>query len=222
ADVGMLPGFEDGVVSVQDAGAQLAAHLVAPSPGQRVLDACAAPGGKTCHLLELCPDIELSAIDLDQQRLARVAQNLERLSLKATLLAADAARPDDWWDGQPYDAILLDAPCTASGVIRRHPDIKLLRRPADLNTLGAQQAMLLDRLWPLLVPGGRLVYCTCSVFRAEGPGQIAAFLKRTADASLDPESTATGWGVDAGPGRQIITGEAAMDGFYYACLRKSG
>ena len=222
ADVGMLPGFDDGVVSVQDAGAQLAAHLVAPSPGQRVLDACAAPGGKTCHLLELCPDIELSAIDLDQQRLARVAQNLERLSLTATLIAADAARPDDWWDGQPYDAILLDAPCTASGVIRRHPDIKLLRRPADLNTLGAQQAMLLDRLWPLLVPGGRLVYCTCSVFRAEGPGQIAAFLKRTADASLDPESTAAGWGVDAGPGRQIITGEAAMDGFYYACLRKSG
>ncbi len=221
-DVAMLPGFEDGVISVQDAAAQLAAHLVAPSPGQRVLDACAAPGGKTGHLLELCPQLELTAVDLDPERLARVGHNLQRLSVNAQLIVGDAANPDDWWEGRPYDAILLDAPCTASGVIRRHPDIKLLRRPADVTRLGALQALLLDRLWPLLVPGGRLVYCTCSIFRAEGPGQIEAFLERTPDASLDPARTGAGWGIEADPGRQIVTGEAGMDGFYYACLSKSG
>jgi len=221
-DVAMLPGFDDGVISIQDAGAQLAAHLVAPTPGQRVLDACAAPGGKTGHLLELCPQLDLTAVDLDAARLARVDHNLERLSVTAKLIVGDAANPDDWWEGRPYNAILLDAPCTASGVIRRHPDIKLLRRPADVRRLGAQQALLLDRLWPLLVPGGRFVYCTCSIFRAEGPDQIEAFLARTPDATLDPAPTRAGWGIEADPGRQIVTGEAGMDGFYYACLSKSG
>ena len=221
-DVALLPGFEDGLISVQDAGAQLAAHLVAPSPGQRVLDACAAPGGKTGHLLELCPQLDLTAVDLDATRLARVSHNLERLSLTANLIAADAANPADWWDGRHYNAILLDAPCTASGVIRRHPDIKLLRRPTDVKRLGAQQAQLLDRLWPLLVPGGRFVYCTCSIFRAEGPDQIKDFIARTPDAILEPAPTSAGWGIEADPGRQIVTGEAAMDGFYYACLSKSG
>lgn len=221
-DVARLPGFADGLVSVQDAAAQLAAHLLAPEPGQRCLDACAAPGGKTGHLLELCPTLDLTAVDLDAARLGLVEENLARLGSSATLMAADAAAPERWWDGRPFDSILLDAPCTASGVIRRHPDIKLLRRPADVGRLSALQSLLLDQLWPLLAPGGRLVYCTCSVFRAEGPRQVASFLERTPDAGLDRDRVAAGWGVDAEPGRQILPGETGMDGFYYACLHKFG
>jgi 16S rRNA (cytosine967-C5)-methyltransferase len=221
-DVDQLPGFTQGLVSVQDAAAQLAAHLVAPAPGQRCLDACAAPGGKTGHLLELCPGLDLTAVDSDPERLRRVEENLSRLGFPATLVCADAADTGQWWDGQPFDSILLDAPCTASGVIRRHPDIKLLRRPADISRLSTLQARLLDQLWPLLAAGGRLVYCTCSVFRAEGPRQIEDFLGRTPDARLDPARTGDGWGVDAKPGRQVLPGETGMDGFYYACLEKSG
>jgi len=220
-DVNDLPGFAAGLVSVQDAGAQLAAPLIAPQPGGRVLDACAAPGGKTGHLLELCPQLELTAIDVSAQRLERVRDNLQRLGLHARLVNDDAGRPDSWWDGQHYDAILLDAPCTASGVIRRHPDIKCLRQEADIGRLAGTQAALLDALWPLLRRGGRLVYCTCSVFPEEGRLQIAAFLGRTPDAVAIPAGQLGTWGRCAAPGRQILPGEAAMDGFYYACLTKS-
>lgn len=186
-----LPGFETGDVSVQDAAAQLAAHLLlADSPGlpalpadARLLDACAAPGGKTAHLLELAGDrCELLALDRDAQRLQRVDATLQRLGLQAHTRAADAARPADWWDARPFDAILLDAPCSASGIVRRHPDIRWLRRATDIDALARTQAGLLDALWPLLKPGGRLLYVTCSVFRNEGVAQIDAFLQRQPDA----------------------------------------
>ena len=186
--VWQLPGFADGEVSVQDAAAQLAAPLLLgggalprlPSlpRGARVLDACAAPGGKTAHLLERA-DIELVALDVDAQRLARVHDNLERLRLApAQVLAGDARQPAQWWDGRPFDAILLDAPCTASGIVRRHPDVRWLRRPADIAALAALQAQMLEALWPLLKPSGRLLYATCSIFKAEGEQQIDAFLQR--------------------------------------------
>lgn len=218
-DVEALPGFADGDVSVQDAAAQLAAGLLAAQPGQRVLDACAAPGGKTGHLLERCPEAELTALDVAPARLERVRENLARLRLQAQVLAGDAADPKGWWDGRPYDRILLDAPCTGSGVVRRHPDIKLLRRPEDVPAMAAQQQALLEALWPLLAPGGRLLYATCSVFRAENAARVTDFLAR------HPEARAVdlgepGWGRRAGPGRQVLTGEAAMDGFYYACLTR--
>lgn len=221
-DVERLPGFADGLVSVQDAGAQLAARLIAPRPGERVLDACAAPGGKTCHLLELCPQLELTALDISAPRIERVRENLQRLGLSARLVNGDAARPDSWWDGRRFDAVLLDAPCSASGVIRRHPDIKCLRRETDVERLVATQARLLEGLWPLLRPGGRLVYCTCSVFQAEGSRQVDAFVTRTADATAADAERLGQWGRPGRPGRQILPGEAAMDGFYYACLTKSG
>jgi 16S rRNA (cytosine967-C5)-methyltransferase len=212
-----LPGFAAGDVSVQDGAAQLAAPLLAPGPGMRVLDACAAPGGKACHLLERFPGIELTALDAAPERLARVRENLERLGLAAAVVAGDAADPAGWWDGRLFDRILLDAPCSGSGVIRRHPDIKLLRRPADIGALAARQAALLDALWPLLAPGGRLLYATCSVLKAENADQAKAFLAR------HPEARAVdlgepGWGRRSGPGRQLLTGEAGVDGFYYACL----
>jgi 16S rRNA (cytosine967-C5)-methyltransferase len=215
--VDALPGFAEGEVSVQDGAAQLAACLLAPEPGMRTLDACAAPGGKTCHLLERSPDIDLTALDVAPDRLERVRENLARLRLSASLVAGDAADPAGWWDGRPFERILLDAPCSGSGVIRRHPDIKLLRRPADIGALAARQAALLDALWPLLAPGGRLLYATCSVLKAENAGQAAAFLAR------HPEARAVdlgepGWGRRSGPGRQLLTGEAGVDGFYYACL----
>jgi 16S rRNA (cytosine967-C5)-methyltransferase len=214
-----LPGFAAGEVSVQDAAAQLAAGLLAAGPGMRVLDACAAPGGKTGHLLERCPEIELTALDISPARLARIRENLVRLGLEAQVLAGDARDPSAWWDGKPYDRILLDAPCTGSGVVRRHPDIKLLRRPEDVEAMAAQQRALLASLWRLLAPGGRLLYATCSVFRAENGAQAAAFLAQ------HPEARAVdlgepGWGRRAGPGRQLLTGEASVDGFYYACLTR--
>jgi 16S rRNA (cytosine967-C5)-methyltransferase len=214
-----LPGFADGEVSVQDAAAQLAAGLLAAGPGMRVLDACAAPGGKTGHLLERCPEIELTALDISPARLARISDNLGRLGLEARVLAGDARDPSAWWDGRPYDRILLDAPCTGSGVVRRHPDIKLLRRPEDVEGMAAQQRALLASLWRLLAPGGRLLYATCSVFRAENGAQAADFLAH------HPEARAVdlgepGWGRRAGPGRQLLTGEASVDGFYYACLTR--
>jgi 16S rRNA (cytosine967-C5)-methyltransferase len=217
--VDSLPGFASGDVSVQDAAAQLAAPLLAAAPGMRVLDACAAPGGKTGHLLEQCPEIALTALDISPRRLERVRENLARLGLAADVVAGDAGDPRAWWDGQPYDRILLDAPCTGSGVVRRHPDIKLLRRPEDVAAMAAQQAGLLEALWPLLAPGGRLLYATCSVFRAENAARATAFLARHPEArALDLGDP--GWGRRAGPGRQILTGEAGMDGFYYACLTR--
>lgn len=218
-DVAALPGFAAGEVSVQDAAAQLAAGLLEPAPGMRVLDACAAPGGKACHLLERCPEIELTALDVSPGRLVQVRANLDRLGLAAQVLAGDAREPSAWWDGTPYDRILLDAPCTGSGVVRRHPDIKLLRRPEDIEAMAARQQALLNALWPLLAPGGRLLYATCSVFRAENAARVTAFLAQHAQARA-VDLGEPGWGRRAGPGRQLLTGEAAADGFYYACVTR--
>lgn len=215
-DVRKLPGFEDGAVSVQDEAAQLAAPLLAAMPGMRVLDACAAPGGKTAHLLEHCPGIELTAIDVDARRCARIEENLARLRLAATVRAADAATPAAWWDGRPFARILLDAPCTATGVIRRHPDIKLLRRPDDVAQTVAAQRALLDALWPLLAPGGRLLYATCSLLKAENEDQVADFLARTPDARALPLAITAG--LARSQGRQLFPQPGGHDGFYYACL----
>lgn len=225
-----LPGFMDGAVSVQDAAAQLAAPLLDARPGMRVLDACAAPGGKTAHILEHAPDLmELTAVELDAERARRIEENLRRLGLAARLVVGDAARPETWWDGRPFERILLDAPCSASGVIRRHPDIKSLRRSGDIDALAATQAKLLDALWPLLAPGGMLLYVTCSVLRRENEQQIGAFLRRQPQAC--ELRIAAEWGRAVDHGRQILPGEAAtvhddsdmgMDGFYYAALIKRG
>jgi 16S rRNA (cytosine967-C5)-methyltransferase len=214
-----LPGFSEGVVSVQDGGAQLAAGLLAVEPGQRVLDACAAPGGKTAHILE--SGIELAAlvaVDIDASRLERVAENLSRLGLHAELVQADAAMPSTWWDGVHYDRILLDAPCTATGVIRRHPDIKLLRKQDDVAALVSRQQALLESLWFLLTPGGMLLYSTCSVLAAENSDQVERFLTLQSDAEEIPVNAS--WGHACKHGRQLLPGENEMDGFYFACLRK--
>ncbi len=227
-DVHDLPGFADGLVSVQDAAAQLAAFLLTAESGERVLDACAAPGGKTCHLLELQPRVaELVAIDVSKERLARVTENLQRLHLSATVIAADAAEPPQWWDGRPFDRILLDVPCSATGVIRRHADIKLLRRADDIPALVQRQEALLTRAWSMLRPGGRLLYASCSVLKAETRSVVADFLKGATDvrdttrARLRtlPADVTAGMTFD-GPGQTILTGTAGMDGFYYACLEK--
>lgn len=222
-DVQALPGFAEGDVSVQDEAAQLAAELLgpalAPRPGGRVLDACCAPGGKTAHLLELF-DIELLALDSDAVRLARVEDTLERLGLSATLVHADATGRD-WWDGTPFDAILLDAPCSGTGVIRRHPDIKRLRRASDIAKLAELQTRLLDNLWPLLRPGGSLLYATCSVLREENDEQIRAFLERTPDVTVTTPAE-VGWGRAVGAGRQLLPEPDSHDGFFYARLRKQG
>lgn len=214
-----LPGFAEGRVSVQDAAAQLAAGLLAPEDGQRVLDACAAPGNKSAHLLERA-DIDLLALDIDDQRLATLDANLERLGLAATRCAADAARVDDWWDGQPFDRILLDAPCSGTGVIRRHPDIKWLRRPEDIDDARRRQEALLDALWPTLAPGGRLLYATCSILRFEGADVVADFLAREPSARLC--ELHGDWGWPEAVGRRIPPGQAGMDGFYYALLERAG
>jgi 16S rRNA (cytosine967-C5)-methyltransferase len=219
-NVEQLPEFARGGVSVQDAAAQLAASLLAPLPGESILDACAAPGGKTGHLLEICSDIELTALDIEEKRLQRVAQNLQRLGLEARLLAADAAAPAAWWDGKPFDRILLDAPCSASGVIRRHPDIKLLRHAGDIPQLVALQQSILEALWPLLKPGGLLVYATCSVLPQENSEQLANFLANHEDAHERPLQVR--WGQAMRVGRQILPDQDGMDGFFYACIEKTG
>jgi 16S rRNA (cytosine967-C5)-methyltransferase len=225
-----LPGFADGWVSVQDAAAQRAAPLLLSGgaggsplpPGARVLDACAAPGGKTAHLLEAA-DLEVTALDSDPQRLARVKETLDRLGLSARLQVADARQTAKWWDGKPFDAILLDAPCSASGIVRRHPDVRWLRRPQDISTLARTQDELLTALWPLLKPGGRLVYATCSVFLAEGRQRIDAFLQRpqAAGARLDPASP----GhlpplIDNPQAAPAASSGVSGDGFYYALLHR--
>jgi 16S rRNA (cytosine967-C5)-methyltransferase len=208
-----LPGFLAGEVSVQDVAAQRAVAWLDLQPGQRILDACAAPGGKTGHILEVCEaPAEVWAVDRDAQRLSKVGDNLRRLGLTAKLIAGDATRPAQWWDGQPFDRILLDAPCSALGVIRRHPDIKLRRRPADVERAVALQAELLRGLWPLLKAGGRLVYATCTVLKCENDEQIAAFLRATPAAEL-VRSRGTTLG-------QSLPGEADGDGFYYAAVLK--
>jgi len=231
--VGQLPGFADGVVSVQDGAAQMAAPLLLAgldaSQPLRLLDACAAPGGKTAHLLEWAAALrapwQVTALEVDAQRAERIHDNLRRLGLSAQVLVADAARPADWWQqasgGALFDAILLDAPCTASGIVRRHPDVRWLRRESDVAQLAGQQARLLAALWPLLRPGGRMLYCTCSVFRAEGDEQITAFLAHNTDALLLPSPGHLFPGnpdmrhalPDNGPGEH--------DGFFYALLQKS-
>lgn len=213
-----LPGLQEGYFSVQDAAAQLAAQLLDAEPGMRVLDACAAPGGKTCHLLERVPGIELTAVERYANRLQRVQENLDRLGLNCQLVAADATDSSHWWDGKPYDRILLDAPCSASGVIRRHPEIRHLRDPDQVREAIATQYGLLQQLWPLLVVGGKLLYATCSFFVDENSNQIKRFISEHADAEDLPIPAA--WGLAQTYGRQILPGEQNMDGFYYACLRK--
>jgi len=223
AAIRSMPGFAEGAFSVQDLGAQLAAPLLQALPGQRVLDACAAPGGKTTHILELA-DVELDALDSDQERLGRVRENLDRLVLagrRVRVVAGDAGAPAEWWDGRPYDRILADVPCTATGVVRRHPDVKWLRREADAESFSRQQARLLDALWTCLAPGGLLLYATCSVFDAENEAQVAAFLARHPEALREtlifpPEAVRCG--------AQLLPSLPGashnQDGFFYARLRK--
>ena len=218
-DVTALPGFAEGAVSVQDEAAQLAAELLLLEPEQRVLDACCAPGGKTCHILERQPQLsEVVAIDLEPQRLERVKANLERLKLNATLLAGDARATEQWWDGQSFQRILLDAPCSATGVIRRHPDIKLTRQADDIAPLAQLQGELLDALWPTLADNGILLYATCSTLPTENTAVIAAFLQRTSDAQELP--FAATFGQSQPHGRQLLVQESGHDGFYYARLIK--
>jgi 16S rRNA (cytosine967-C5)-methyltransferase len=215
-----LPGFYDGRVSVQDGAAQLAAELLQLAAGQRVLDVCAAPGGKTAHILEHQPVLsELVAVDIDGDRLAKVDDNLQRLGLAATLMAGDAQAPEQWWDGRRFDRILLDAPCSATGVIRRHPDIKQLRRATDLPQLVNLQHKILTTVWPLLESGGMLLYATCSILPQENERQIGQFLASHQDSELLP--IAAQWGTNQPAGRQILPGEHGMDGFYYACIQKN-
>jgi 16S rRNA (cytosine967-C5)-methyltransferase len=218
-DINLLPGFELGQVSIQDSAAQLAAPLLDVRSGHYILDACAAPGGKTAHILELgCDPQGLIAIDIDPSRLQRIAENLQRLDLHARLVCGDAATPEKWWDGKLFDRILLDAPCSATGVIRRHPDIKRLRRPQDINALVELQERLLRALWPLLKRGGMLLYVTCSVVPAENDEQINRFLKLHQDA-VENRITMQ-WGREREVGRQILPGDQNMDGFYFASLSK--
>ncbi|WP_428478144.1 16S rRNA (cytosine(967)-C(5))-methyltransferase RsmB [Photobacterium japonica] len=213
-DVTKLPGFADGWVSVQDAAAQLSVEFLQPQAGELILDCCAAPGGKTAHIMERQPDTRVVAIDCDDHRLKRVHENLQRLNLDAQVLCADARYPEQWWQGEQFDRILLDAPCSATGVIRRHPDIKWLRRADDITALAVLQAEIVDAMWQQLKPGGTLVYATCSITPQENRDQVSAFLSRTADATL------IGSELD-NPGRQILPGEHDMDGFYYAVMKKS-
>jgi 16S rRNA (cytosine967-C5)-methyltransferase len=218
-DVDELPGFAEGLVSVQDEAAQLAAPLLAPRPGERVLDACAAPGGKTCHSLEWQPELaEMVAVEIDGERAGRVQQNLDRLGLRARLLVADAARPPASLAPGSFDRILVDAPCSASGVIRRHPDIKLLRRESDISQLARQQGAILDGLWPLLKPGGFLLYVTCSVFDEENSAVIKDFIARQPLAQLQlPQAD---WGVPLSAGRQLLPRDDGPDGLFFAGLRR--
>ncbi len=219
ADVTALPGFADGDVSVQDEAAQLAAFLLDARPGERILDACAAPGGKACHILEAEPALEeLVAMDSDAGRLARVEDNLARLHLPAALVCGDASAPPAELESASFDRILVDAPCSGSGVIRRHPDIKLLRRRDDIASLAEQQLRILGGLWPLLKPGGRLLYVTCSVLPAENAELVARFLQVHDDAgslAIDAD-----WGVPSGAGRQLLSSAGGCDGLYYALLEK--
>lgn len=217
--VDQLPGFYQGDASVQDESAQLAALLLPSSPGLRVLDACAAPGGKTGHWLEIEPQLHMTALDVDADRLRRIEENLQRLDFpETTLRCGDLGFPADWWDDQPFDAILLDAPCSGSGVIRRHPDIKLLRSPESIAALVEEQLALLHSAWSMLAPGGVLLYCTCSILPQENAVQVARFLHDTPDAREEPIDAA--WGIACAHGRQLLPTEEGGDGFYYARLRK--
>ncbi|MBU2711700.1 16S rRNA (cytosine(967)-C(5))-methyltransferase RsmB [Zooshikella harenae] len=219
-DVALLPDFADGFVSVQDEAPQLTPALLDLVPGQHVLDACAAPGGKTCHMLEHEPELaSMIALDFDSERLQRIKENLSRLKLNAHCIAGDAGKPEDWWNGELFDRILLDAPCSATGVIRRHPDIKLLRHANDIDNLAKLQQQILATLWALLKPGGKLLYATCSVMQQENSQQVAHFLQQTSNASL--LNLEVGWGFDTGYGRQLLPTDNSHDGFFYALLQKT-
>jgi 16S rRNA (cytosine967-C5)-methyltransferase len=221
-DLATLPGLAEGLISVQDGAAQLAVELLALQPGLRVLDACAAPGGKSAHALEREPALAtLLALDDKPARTTRLRETLARLGLVADLREGDATAPAGWWDGKPFDRILIDAPCSGTGVIRRHPDIRLLRRASDLTGLVALQDRLLDALWPLLAPGGRLVYATCSILPAENDERIAAFVART-PAAVALDAVPAGFGRACAHGRQNLPGVDGMDGFYYAVLAHRG
>jgi 16S rRNA (cytosine967-C5)-methyltransferase len=216
-DVYELPGFVDGAVSVQDGAAQLVAELLQLQAGQHILDACAAPGGKTGHILELAGDSQVTALDIDEQRLQQIEQNLDRLKLSAKLIAIDASKPTEWWDQQKFDRILIDAPCSGTGVIRRHPDIKQLRRERDIRNLAIQQRELLEQLWPLLKPDGLLVYTTCSALKEENEYQIRDFLQQHAEAEeFIPENAPA---TRRPFGYQRLPGDDQLDGFYYACIQ---
>jgi 16S rRNA (cytosine967-C5)-methyltransferase len=223
-DVNDLPGFAEGLVSVQDLGAQCVAFPLGLAAGQRVLDACAAPGGKTALIAEREPQLAaVVAVDIDPQRLDRVRENLKRGNLRAEIVSGDAGTPSPWWDGVPFDRILLDAPCSALGVIRRHPDIRLRKSPSDIDKLPQVQGRLLASAWNMLKQGGRLVYATCTVTRSENRDVVAAFLRSTPDAASLPAEDWEGWphiGEADEFGRQILPGEAGADGFYYAALTK--
>ena len=218
-DITALPGFDDGHFAVQDGAAQLAAHYLQAKAGERILDCCAAPGGKTGHIAENTPDVDyLLALDADATRLKRVAENMTRLQHTVDIKQGDATAPDTWWDGELFDRILLDAPCSATGVIRRHPDIRWLRKSSDIDNLAALQRQILDTLWALLKPGGTMLYATCSILPQENTQQIQQFLAQTPDAQLSPVTKTE---TTERPGRQILPGEQQMDGFYYARLVKS-
>ena len=219
AAVDKIPGFGKGWVSVQDPAAQLSRDLLEPRTGERILDACAAPGGKSAHLLESCPGIELTVVDRQKSRVEKIHQTLNRLGLTAESHVADAAATESWWNGKKFHKILLDAPCSATGVIRRHPEIKWLRSLEQVEAVVKTQAELLAALWPLLEVGGILVYTTCSVLKRENNQQIHQFLEQHTDALA--ETPAVEWGIAESFGRQIMPGEAQMDGFFYAVLRKS-
>ena len=216
-DITAIPGFEQGWFAVQDGAAQLAAAYLGAQSGENILDCCAAPGGKTCHILEQTDKLHVTALEIDPQRLHKIAENLQRLGLDATLICGDASQPAHWWNGQQFDRILLDAPCSATGIIRRHPDIKWLRKATDIATLVNIQAHILDAMWQLLKPGGVLLYATCSILPEENSQQISLFLQRTPDARVDPAFTHD----QAFVGQQILPGEQQMDGFYYCRLLKS-
>lgn len=221
ADVTCLPGFESGVVSVQDAAAQLAAALLDPQPGQQILDACAAPGGKTVHLLEATAGkAAITAVESEPQRVGRLRDNLVRSGYEASVVTADAGAAASWSDGDSFDRILLDAPCSATGVIRRHPDIKRHRQPSDVKALVTEQRRLLEQLWPLLKPGGLLLYATCSVLPEENSKQVERFLAEVGGSVEQPIDA--NWGRACRAGRQILPGEHGMDGFYYARLLRQG
>jgi len=217
ARVSALPGFADGEFSIQDAGAQAAADLLALEDGQRVLDACAAPGGKSAHILERA-DVALTALELDPVRAERIEAGLKRLGLRAEVRVGDAARPDDWWDGQAFDRILIDAPCSATGVLRRHPDVRWLRRPTDIAANVEAQRAIFEALWPLLRPGGLLVYATCSILHAENRDRIRRFLEQHDDARVEARMPVDA--TELAPGAQILPGSLDRDGFYYAVLRR--
>lgn len=219
--VDRLPGFDTGQVSVQDAGAQLAGAFLDLRPGQQVLDACAAPGGKTLDILQRVPDLQVTAVDVDQQRLERVAENLDRAGKRAILESADVSEPGSGdWGARRYDRILVDAPCSATGVMRRHPDIRLLRRPADIAGLVRRQAAILDACWQKLAPGGRLLYVTCSLLPEENAAQLDAFMQRHRDAAVIELPAVTG--MRSGKGVQLLPGVDDTDGFFYAALQARG